>query len=122
MKLFRRNKFRKAIRGIIEGIRIENSFKVHFAGAILAIILGFVLGINEIEWCLVLLVIGLVLLSEMFNTVIELLVRLYTAEYSDLAGKLLDMSAGAVLISSIVAAVIGGIIFGCRLIELYRCL
>ena len=119
MKLFRRMKFRRAIKGVLEGIRIENSFKFHIAAAILAIILSFVLKINEVEWCLVLLVIGLVLLSEMFNTVIELLVRLYTAEHSDLAAKLLDISAGAVLISSVVAAVIGAIIFGCHIFKFF---
>ena len=111
-------KFERAAKGILEGIRIENSFKFHFAAGIIAIIASFVLGLNAIQWCLILLVIGLVLLSEMFNTVIELLVRLHTAEYSELAAKLLDISAGAVLISSIVAAVIGTIIFGNRFFQL----
>lgn len=116
----RRGKFRRAIRGIVEGIRIENSFKFHLTMAALAIIMSAMLKINELEWCLVLLVIGLVLLSEMFNTVIELLVRLYTAEYHELAEKLLNISAGAVLISSIVAALVGVIIFGSKIVALYR--
>ena len=116
--LFKQRKFERAAKGVIEGIRIENSFKFHLAAGIIAIIVSFILGLNAVEWCLVLLVIWLVLLSEMFNTVIELLVRLHTAEYSELAAKLLDISAGAVLISSLVAAVIGTIIFGSRFFQL----
>ncbi len=116
----KRNKFKKAYLGIREGIRIENSFKVHLTAAALAIVISALLRLNSTEWCLVLLVIGLVLVAEMFNTGIELLVRLHTREYHKLAEKLLNISAGAVLISSIVATLIGLIIFGCKIIALYK--
>ena len=116
----KKGKFGRALRGIREGIRIENSFKVHLTAAVLSIIISAMLGLSAVEWCLILLVIGLVLVAEMFNTVIELLVRLYTAQYHELAQKLLNISAGAVLISSIVAALIGAIIFVCKIIMLYK--
>ena len=119
MNLLKRKKFRRACHGVLEGIRIENSFKVHLTAAALAIIVSIIIGISPDEWCLILLVIGLVLVSEMFNTVIELLVRLYTAQYHELAEKLLNISAGAVMISSIVALIVGITIFGSRLVEIY---
>ncbi len=108
-------KFGCAIRGIAEAIRIENSFKFHFAAAVAAIILGAALEISRDEWALLALVIGLVLVSEMFNTVVELMTRMVTQEYNKLAGQLLDISAGAVLLSSITSVVVGLVIFGGRL-------
>ena len=62
-------KFGCAFRGIAEAIAIDNSFKYHFAAAILAIIFGFLLKINEAEWIAIVIVIGMVLAAEMFNTV-----------------------------------------------------
>ena len=118
--VFKRSKFQQAFKGVAEAIRIENSFKIHFAAGIVAIMLSFILNLNPLEWSLILLVIGLVLLSEMFNTVIELLVRLHTGQYSELAKKLLDISAGAVLISSVVAVIVGTVIFGCKIIALLQ--
>jgi len=108
-------KFGCAIRGIAEAIREENSFKFHFAAAIAAILLGLFLRISADEWAVLFLVIGLVLVAEMFNTVIERMVRMMTQEQNKLARQLLDISAGAVLLSSIVSVVVGIVIFGSKL-------
>lgn len=110
-------KFGCAFRGIAEAIREENSFKFHFAAAIVAILLGVILGISADEWAVLFLVIGLVLVAEMFNTVIELMVRLLIKEHNQLARQVLDVSAGAVLVSSIVAVVVGLVIFGSRICD-----
>jgi diacylglycerol kinase (ATP) len=48
---------------------------------------------------------------EMVNTALEAVVDLVTEEYRPLAKKAKDTAAGAVLISAIMAAVIGLIIF-----------
>jgi undecaprenol kinase len=111
------NKFGCAFRGIGEAIREDNSFKFHFAAAIGAIVLGFLLRISVDEWAVLFLVIGLVLVAEMFNTVAELLVRMLTQEHNALARQLLDISAGAVLVSSIVSVIVGLVIFGSRIYE-----
>jgi diacylglycerol kinase len=108
-------KFGCAFRGIAEAIRVDNSFKFHFAAGIAAVLLGFLLRIEVDEWAVLFLVIGLVLVAEMFNTVVELLVRLMTREQNQLARQLLDISAGAVLLSSIVSVIVGAAIFGTRL-------
>ena len=104
-------KFGCAFRGITEAISIENSFKYHFVFGVLAVITGFVLRINEAEWIAVIIAITLVLVAEMFNTVCEIMMRIYTNEYHELVKKLLDISAGAVLFASIAALVVGIIIF-----------
>lgn len=108
-------KFGNAFRGIAEAIRIENSFKFHFVAAIAAIILGFVLDISEEEWAVLVIVIGLVLVAEMFNTVVELLARMVTREQNELARQFLDISAGAVLVTSFISVIVGIVIFGGKL-------
>ena len=105
-------KFGCAIRGTSEAIRIDNSFKYHFAAAIFAILIGFILRISEPEWIAIIIVIAMVLVAEMFNTVCEIMMKIYTKEYHNLVKKLLDISAGAVLFASIAALIVGVIIFG----------
>ncbi len=109
------SKFGYAFRGIAEAIRVDNSFKFHFTAAIVAILFGLLLRITGDEWAVLFLVIGLVLVAEMFNTVVELMTRMVTQEYSKLARQLLDISAGAVLLSSIVSVIVGVVIFGAKL-------
>jgi len=110
-------KFGCAFRGIAEAFRVENSFKFHLVAAAAAVLLGFFLRISGDEWAVLVLVIGLVLVAEMFNTVVELLVRMMTQEYNALARQLLDISAGAVLLSSIVSVIVGVVIFGTRVYD-----
>ena len=104
-------KFVLAFQGIAEAIRIDNSFKYHFAAAVLAVIAGFILRISEAEWIAIVIVIAMVLVSEMFNTVCEIMMRLYTDKYDRRVKVLLDISAGAVLFASIAALVVGIIVF-----------
>jgi diacylglycerol kinase len=47
----------------------------------------------------------------MMNTAIEHLVNLVTREWQPLAGKIKDIAAGAVLLASAVATIVGIIIF-----------
>ena len=107
-----REKFGCAIKGIGEAIRIENSFKFHFAAALAAILISILLHVSSLERVLILLVIGLVLVAEMFNTVVELALKLMIRKYHPVAEKILDISAGAVLVCSLVATTAGVIIFG----------
>ena len=103
-------KFGCAFRGIAEAITIDNSFKYHFIAAVLAITAGLILKISEMEWIAVIIVIVMVLVAEMFNTVCEIMMKMYTNEYHELVKKLLDISAGAVLFASIAAFIVGIII------------
>jgi diacylglycerol kinase len=113
MAVFNRlkKKFGCAFKGMAIAFTTENSFKIHIA-ALLAVIAGaWFLDFSAVQWCLILIAVGLVFISELFNTSIEYLVKMFTEEYHELAEKLLDISAGAVLFSSITASVIGIILF-----------
>ncbi len=81
-------------------------------------IAGTALRITEPEWIAIIIVIAMVLVAEMFNTVCEIMMRIYTNEYHNLVKKLLDISAGAVLFASIAAFIVGLIIFGSGLHKL----
>lgn len=108
MRFFRRvaRKFAHAIRGLRLAFSTDNSFKFHFAFSFVAVALGLWLGPDLTGWALIAMAIGLVIVAELFNTAIEYLVRMFTTEYHELAGKLLDISAGAVLFASITAIAI----------------
>ena len=63
------------------------------------------------------LAIGLVFMAEMANTAFEKLLDLIHPEHHPLVGRIKDMAAGMVLVSSLMSVVIGVIIFLPKLIE-----
>ena len=114
-----RKSFRYAFEGIFTCIRHERNMKIHCVMAVLVVIGGFVLHISQIEWFICLILFGLVMSLEMVNTAIEATVDLVTQERKPLAKKAKDVAAGAVLISAIMAAIIGCIIFIPKLIMFF---
>lgn len=113
-----RDKFREAFRGIKLGVRGHSSFSIHVFFAALAVTAGFVLEIDHFEWCVVVGCIGLVITAELFNSAIETLFHALDRETKDRMVGCLDIAAGAVLLASLTAAVIGVIIFGRKLLVL----
>jgi diacylglycerol kinase len=82
---------------------------------LLAIILAALLRLTPPEWALLALTIGLVVVSEMFNSVTEVAVDAVTQEFHPLAKAAKDLAAGAVVFSAIVSVVVGLLLFGPRL-------
>jgi diacylglycerol kinase len=111
-------KFEDAFRGLKKGIRGHSSFFVHFFFAALVCVAAFVLRCTPGEWSVLLLCIGLVLTAELFNSSIETLVRGLDKEIRDRIYPCLDIAAGAVLLASITAAIVGLIVFVNRLLVL----
>ena len=103
--------FLYAFKGIRASLEEQRNLKVQSLVAIVTTGAGFYFGITSIEWCFVLIMIGTVIGLEMINTAIEDLVDLVTTEWKPLAGKIKDMAAGAVLVVSIIAVIVGVIIF-----------
>ena len=110
------DKFSEAAHGIKLGVRGQASFCVHFFFAVLAIAGALLLECDRVEWCLILICIGMVLMAELFNSALETLFHgLDPATRSRLVG-VLDIAAGAVLLASLTAVLVGGIIFLQRLL------
>lgn len=100
-----------AFEGIFNTIKTERNIKIHLFATIVVVIFGFILNISYLEWLICLLLFGLITSLELVNTSLEAVVDLATQERKPLAKKAKDAAAGAVLYSSIIAAIIGGIIF-----------
>ena len=115
-----RSKFREAFRGLKLGIRGQSSFFVHFFFAALVILAATVLGCSLVEWCLLVGCIGFVLVAELFNSAVETLFRGLDLETRERAWPALDIAAGAVLLSSLVAGIVGALVFVSRLGVLYQ--
>ena len=103
--------------GIKEAFQNEPNFRFHLSAAILTIIAGLIFSINSTEWTIVLLTIVGVVTLELLNTAVESLVDLVSPKFHKLAKIAKDVSAAAVLISSIGAVLIGILIFYPRILE-----
>ena len=100
-----------AFQGIGNTILHERNMQIHCCVTVLVVIFGFLLKISLAEWMVCLLLFALVMSFELVNTALEAVVDLVTLEKKPLAKKAKDAAAGAVLVSAIIAAILGGIIF-----------
>lgn len=107
-----RDSFVYAIRGILVAITGGRNMKIHLLAAALAVIVGWFLGINRLEWAMITISIFLVLAAETLNTAVEKAVDLVTREYHPLAKQAKNLAAGAVLLTAVNAVIIGLLIFG----------
>ncbi len=110
--------FKYAFEGIVAALNDEPNMKFHFLAAALVIVAGFFFNLTEIEWLIVIFTIGLVIGIELTNTAIEEIVNSFTEEKHPSAKKAKDVAAGAVLVVSIMASLIGLIIFLPHLLKL----
>ena len=100
-----------ACAGIADLIRSEHNAWIHLLATLLVITLGWRFQISAIEWCVIVLAIAIVWLAEALNTAIEILCDATVPNQNPLIKRCKDMSAGAVMICAIGAAVVGLIIF-----------
>lgn len=107
----RAKSFTHASNGVRIFIRTTHNAWIHILISALAIWLGFNLGITTTEWMFLVMAIGLVMVTECINTAFEFDIDLTSPKYHPYAKYTKDVSAGAVLIASITASVIGLIIF-----------
>jgi diacylglycerol kinase len=104
--------FKYAFRGLWHALRTQRNMRVHLAAALVVTIAGILLHISAIEFAMLYVAIAGVFIAEMFNTVIEICVDLASPEYHPLARTAKDVAAGAVLLSAILAVVIGVFVLG----------
>lgn len=114
----RAKSFTHAGRGLLIFLKTTHNAWLHILIFISAIFLGIYFHITHTEWMFLFLVGGFVLSAEAFNTAIEIDIDLTSPEYHPYARDTKDVAAGAVLISSISALIIGLMIFGKYILEL----
>ena len=114
------NSFKYAFQGIISSFYSERNMKIHIVAIILVVILGIFLKIDEYEWIICIILFGVVVAGELFNTAIETAVDLAMPEINEKAKLAKDISAGAVLVIAIGAAISGLIIFIPKILEIIK--
>src|ERR671917_484696 len=92
---------------MISVVRTQRNMRFHVVAAVLVLVASLLVGVSKLELAILVLTILVVFVTEMFNTAMEFVVDMVTSEYHPLAKLAKDVSAGAVLVSS-VGAVLGG--------------
>jgi diacylglycerol kinase len=100
-----------AWRGVGIFLKTTHNAWVQIFFGLLAIFFSIILHLSSIEWIFIILAIGLVFVSEIFNTAIEIDINLTSPEYHPYARDTKDVAAAAVLLSVFVAIIVGLIIF-----------
>ena len=102
---------RHAIRGILRMVRCQHNAWVHAAATVVVLVAAFALRISAADWCWIILATSIVWTAEALNTAFEFLADAAAPEFHPLIRDAKDVAAGAVLLSAIAAATIGGIVF-----------
>lgn len=109
--LARGRSFSNALRGLVVFLKTTPNAWIQIIILIIACFLGCYYDISRFDWLIIVISGGAVLAAETFNTAIEIDINLTSPNQHPYARDTKDVAAGAVLITSITAAIIGLIIF-----------
>lgn len=108
-KRFRSFKF--AVRGIGTLLKTQMNARIHVFALISVLILGFIVGLDLLEWALISIAVAIVLSAEAMNSALEFLADHTAPEWHDNVQKAKDLAAGAVLLAAAGALVLGLLVF-----------
>lgn len=108
-KLF--NSFKFAFQGLWLAGKEQPNLRIHLFVSFLVVSLAFYFDVTKVEWCVILLCIGLVISLELLNSAIEGFVNLVSPERQPKAGNIKDIAAAAVLVAAIISSIVGLLIF-----------
>ena len=110
--------FSFAISGLKSAIKDEPNIRIHLVLASIAIVLAIILGFSFSDWVILIFTIAFVLILELVNTAIEEIVDLISPEFKDQAKRAKDVSAAAVLVSSLLSVIIACFLYLPKIISL----
>ena len=102
--------FQVALDGIVFTFKTQRHMRFHLYVVVIVLLLGILARLGLREMLILLFTISLVLVAEMFNSAIEATVDLISPNYNPLAKFAKDIAAGAVLITTIIALVVGSLL------------
>lgn len=103
--------FTYAFRGLYKTFREEQNIKIQSFFALLVVLLASYFQIQPIEWCILILVISLVILMEIVNSAVERVTDVLKPRINSYVKEIKDIMAAAVMLASIMAVIIGSVIF-----------
>ncbi|MBV9454201.1 MAG: diacylglycerol kinase [Rubrobacter sp.] len=104
------NSFNHAYRGLVYAVRTQRNVRFHMVAAAAVLVVSLLVGVSKLELAILVLAITAVFVAEIFNTALEYAIDLVTREYHPLAKLAKDVSAGAVLVTSVAALAVGYLI------------
>ena len=107
--------FNFAFEGVIHVLRTQRNLRIHFAIAVLVLVLALVFDVSRLELVALMLAITFVLIAEMVNTAVEATIDVATTSFDPLAKLAKDIAAGAVLIAAMNAIAVGYLVFENRI-------
>jgi diacylglycerol kinase len=110
--------FKYAFDGILEALKNEPNFRLHLIVGTIAVFLAFFLKFSDKEWLILISTISFVLIMELLNTSIEAIVDLVSPQIRHKAKVAKDVSAAAVLIASILAVIVGIVLYAPKIFVL----
>ena len=114
------NTFRNARKGMRLSIKSERNIRIHLFIAALVVVTAFCLNFSINKFCILFLTIAAVISAEMFNSAIEFsLDAIFHNRYSRMVGMAKDIAAGAVMVVSISAIMVGVLLFAPQIISLF---
>lgn len=103
--------FKFAFQGIAAFLRSEPHARVHAAVTLLVIVAGCYFRLSGNQWLAILIVTGMVWITEMLNTAIEKIMDHLSPGYHPRVKWIKDVAAGAVLVAVAIAVITGAVIF-----------
>lgn len=124
MKKFQSRSFLRSAMYALNGLRLafksERNFRKHMLIAFAILLLGVILRVSVVEFCILIFANAQVLVCELFNSVFEYIVdAYYKGRWAKLAKLAKDIAAGAVLFSAIISVLIASLIFAQKFYILY---
>ncbi len=102
---------RHALRGVVIVYQNEQSFRIQLYAALLVLCAAFLFPIPGYQFLLLILIIGAVLTLEIINSIFERIIDSFKPRIHPIVRDIKDIMAGAVLIVSIIAVIVGFTIF-----------
>jgi diacylglycerol kinase (ATP) len=103
--------FNYAFEGLIHVLRTQRNMRIHFAVAVIVLVVALVVSVTKIELIALLISITFVLVAEMVNTAVEGAIDVATSSFDPMAKLAKDIAAGAVLLATINAVAVGYLVF-----------
>jgi diacylglycerol kinase len=116
--------FKYALNGFILLVKTERNFQIIVGCMMVTLLVGFSLDyfhqhLTRFEWAVLWLAMGLVFVSEALNTALEKTLDTLHPEHHVGVGKAKDMAAGATLVASTVALIVGAYILLPRIVAVF---
>jgi diacylglycerol kinase (ATP) len=109
--------FNYATEGIIHVLRTQRNMRIHFAVAFIVIVAAMVVNVTKLELIALCISITFVLIAEMLNSAIESAIDIATTSFDPMAKLAKDIAAGAVLIASVNALIVGYLVFAGKIAD-----